>query len=181
MAENETKKEKATISMNIWFVLFIIYLIISLAFCFSLIQENKGLKAELAAKDTTIADIQYASQSDLNKLLKTIDNVSNMLAEAKQELLGTNEVTTNPVEISTGVYAGSSDTVSMTLTLSENNVATLSVVNESGDSTFNGTYSVAEDLVAFTSEDGLSTYSFTALENGTLRTVYNNVELTLSK
>lgn len=181
MAENETKKEKATINMNLWFVIFLVYLIISLAFCFSLIQENKSLKAEIAAKDTAIADMQYSSQSDLNRLIKTIDNVSNMLAEAKQELLGTSEVTTNPVEVSTGIYSGSSDTLSMTLTLSENNVATLSVVNESGDSTYNGTYSVAEGLVAFTSEDGLSTYSFTAFEDGTLRTVYNNVELALSK
>ncbi|MBO5142381.1 MAG: hypothetical protein J6C46_05205 [Clostridia bacterium] len=183
MAENEVKKEKATLKISIWFLLFLIYLIFSLAFGASLINENKSLKAELTNKDNTIIDIQNTNQNDINKLLSTIDSVSNMLADAKNEILAKEEQN-KTVEVSTGVYTGSSaesgeNAVSMTLTLAENNIATLSVVNNAGESLYNGTYSLADSLVNFTSDDGLTAYSFTAVEDGSL--VNNEMQVTLNK
>ena len=186
MAEKETK-EKATITMNIWFILFLIYLIISLAYGYSLINENKALKVEIANKEQTITDIENLNQYTTDELSAIINDISGKLAEAKNllEERKNQENLNNAVEISTGVYTGSSavsgDEVatSMTLTLSEDNIASLALTNESGDSIVNGTYSIAENTVVFTSDDGLTTYSFTANEDGTLKLV--DSELTLSK
>ena len=184
MAEKETK-EKATINMNIWFILFLVYLIFSLAYGFSLINENKALKAEIANKDITIADMENMKQYTADELAAIIDDISGKLAEAKNLLTEKTGNENNSSTVSTGVYTGSSmvsgDDVSssITLTLLEANEATIALTNESGDSNFTGTYSVVDNTVVFTSNDGTTTYSFIINEDGSLKLV--DSELTLSK
>lgn len=184
MAEKETK-EKATINMNIWFILFLVYLIFSLAYGFSLINENKALKAEITNKDNAIADMENLNKYTTDELASIIDEISNKLAEAKNLLDERNGKENNSITVSTGVYTGSSivsgDDVSLSMTLSllEANEATLTLTNESGDSALTGTYSVVDNTVVFASNDGLTTYSFIINEDGSLKLV--DGELTLSK
>ena len=183
MAENEakveTKKEKTTINLNIWFIIFVVYLIFSLAYCFSLIQENKSLSEALVKKDYEISDMQYSNQVNNDRLISSIDSVIATLKEARQELKGVaDDETTN---VSIGTYTGSSDELNVNLTLSENNIASLSIVNNAGTSSYNGTYALDNGSIVFTAEDGLTTYSFVVNSDQTLNFVYNDVDVFLSK
>ena len=174
MAENEVKKEKTLIPINLWFIVFIIYLIFSVAFMYN--QNQTILKLEHDAEvDTT--NTQNIIK-DLKEVLGKYDVPEQKQEEPKVELPST------PNGVYTGIATISGDmqgNLSMTLTLSENNIASLSVVDGSGDSIYNGVYSVAEDTVKFTSDDGLTIYSFVKLDENTLKLVSDTVELTLSK
>ena len=174
MAENEVKKEKTIIPVNLWFIVFIIYLIFSVAFMYN--QNQTILKLEHDAEVAT--ENTQNIIKDLKEVLGKYD-----IPEQKQEEPQV-ELPTTP----NGVYAGTATmsgdmlvNLSMTLTLAENNIATLSVVDGSGDSIYNGVYSIAEDTVNFTSDDGLTKYSFIKLDDNTLKLASDTYELTLVK
>lgn len=179
MAENEVNSEKKTMKISIWFILFLIFVIVSVAYILSLHSKIDLLELQVKNAEAALVTANSSSSELKDALRKELDRViDTYLAERPQE------EKPNPIEVTVGTYtsvvSGEEAALSMTLTLSENNMATLVLNNQSGDSTFNGTYSITDNTVAFTSEDGLTTYSFTAVENG-LKLVDNDVDLTLSK
>ena len=183
MAENEVKKEKAKVNISIWFILFIVYLIVSLAF---IMKQNTTIKAkddEIANLNSKLTSNVILSNADSNAMIIQLENMIKMLRDAQPNSVEQENnlpIVTPSLEVSTGVYYGSTDDKSALLTLSENNVASLTITTaESGDTVVNGTYSVAETTVVLTSDDGMTTYNFTAVEDGSLKLVVNGVELTL--
>lgn len=178
MAENEVKKEKASINMNIWFIIFIVYLVLSLVYIFSLNKTIENQNNTIASLEETTEKANANSLNILKDFKEVFDKYDSILAE-KVEV---------PSTTPNGTYTGSATisgdmgtTLSMTLTLSENNIASLSVVDSSGDSVYNGVYSITEDTVNFTSDDGLTNYSFVKLDENTLKLVNDTVELSLTK
>lgn len=189
MSESEVKKEKKHIKVNIWFLIFIIYLIFSLSYIFKLTSTiNQMAEVEHNTK-LEMQDLQtsnYELTAKLYKVNNNLDTIYSLLSETKSELDSVLSAEEEPavVEVTMGTYAGTSAFVSgdeiatsMTLTLAENNMATL-VENEA---TVEGTYVLAEDVVVFKSNDGLVVYSFKALENGSLKLVSDTIDLTLDK
>lgn len=185
MAENNAKTERPSVTLNIWFVIFLVYLIFSLAYIFSLVSSNEAYKAELANKNTEISNMQTSTQDKISNLSNTLAELSDKLALARNEvdeLLGNGETNTT---IATGIYSGSSnlsgdEQVAMTLTLAEEGVASLIIVNASGDTDLNGTYTYAENVLVFTSEDAAVTYTFTVIENGALELADGTIVLSLN-
>lgn len=179
MAENEVNSEKKIMKVSIWFFICIIILIFSVAYILSLHSKIASLELQVKNAEAALVTANSSKTELIESLKKDLENVINTYLTEKQP----NEEQ-NPIEVTTGTYtsvvSGEEATLSMTLTLSENNMATLVLNNESGDSTFNGTYSITDNTVTFTSEDGLTTYSFTAVESG-LKLIDNDVDLTLSK
>ena len=137
----------------------------------------KALNTELAGLKTNMESSIEISNARTNAIIVQLENIIKDL-KASTEVEDKTPVTPS-IEVSMGTYNGSADEMQMALTLSENNVASLTITNESGDSLVNGTYSIADNTVVFTSDDGLTTYNFTANEDGSLRLVINGVELTL--
>lgn len=176
MAENEVKKAKLNIS--IWFILFIIYLIVSLAFILKQNTIIETLNAEVARITSESEKNLALSNTQTDIIIGKLDAIVREY-KASKEQEEEPPVNTPSIDVSMGIYNGSSDAMQMALTLSENNVASLTITNESGDSIINGTYSVAEGNVVFTSDDGMTTYNFTAVEDGSLKLVIDGVELTL--
>lgn len=186
MAEKEVKevkKENEAFKINIWFILFLIYLILSATY---IIKQNQKIEA----LNANVSNLNYQLENSINlsntNTTATIVKLENLIKDLKATLPEEENnapVVNDPVVIDplVGVYTGSAETMQMVLSLVENNVASLKVTDESGESAFNGTYSSLESAVTFVSEDGLTTYSFTSLEDGSLKLVNDNVELTLSK
>lgn len=182
MAENEVKKEKANVKISIWFILFIVYLIFSLAFIMKQNATIEALNTELAGLKTKMESSIEISNSRTNAIIIQLENIIKDLKESAivEDVEIPAPIVTPSLEVSTGVYAGAVDTTNAALTLAENNVASLTITTaESGDTVVNGTYSVAETTVVLTSDDGMTTYNFTAVEDGSLRFVINGIELTL--
>ena len=178
MAENEVKKEKTTVKMSIWFILFLVYLVASLAIIFNQNQKIADLNLEVATLESKM-EVALAESNERSAII--IRELEAIVKKYGKEPV-TPEVPEVVIpEVTVGTYTGAAPELQMTLTLSEGNLANLVVVNESGDTTVSGTYSLVESNLSFTSDDGLTTYSFTALENGSLKLVDGNVELTLSK
>lgn len=184
MAEKEVKKEKASFNINIWFVLFIVYLIFSVAFILNQNQSIETLNAQIGTLNYQIENNVKQSNARTNVIISKLESIvneyKNSLVEEENNTPVVPEVPEVTVSVA-GTYAGSAENMQMTLTLAENNVASLTVTNESNTSSFDGTYSLANDTVIFTSNDATATYSFTSLEDGNLKLVDSNVELTLSK
>jgi len=187
MAENEVKKEKKSVSVNIWFIIFIVYLIFSLSYIFSLRTDLAKIEGESKKEIQTLQTSNYELTSKLYKVNHNLETIYELLAETKIDLSsvlasGDSE---ESVEISTGTYTGTTSQasgeetieMSMSLTLAENNMATL-VEN---DSTLEGTYTVSENTVVFSANDGSIEYSFEAVEEGSLKLVNDSLELTLTK
>ena len=70
MAENEAKKEKKSVSMNIWFVILLVYLIFSLAYIFSLRNDIAKLESESKKEIQTLQTSNY----ELTTILYTVNN-----------------------------------------------------------------------------------------------------------
>lgn len=178
MAENEVNTEKKTLKISIWFILFLIVVIFSSAYILK-------LNDKVASLESKVKDAEYAlamANSNKTELIVSLKNdlenvIDSYLVEKQQE-------EKNNIEVTMGTYSsivdGEEKSLDMILTLSENNIATLELKQDSGNSTLNGTYTVVDGTVVFASEDGLTTYSFTAVENG-LKLINNDVDLTLSK
>lgn len=180
MAEKEVSGEKKTIKISFWFLMFLVFIVFDVAYILGLHIKISALEDELlqARNDITSAQVNTEQRVEVLK-----ENINLLIDEFLDEQRGNNNVQ-KPAEVTTGTYtsfvSGDEATLTMTLTLSDNNIAELTLNNESGDSTFSGTYAVEDGTVTFTSDDGLTVYSFTAVENG-LRYVNEDVDLTLSK
>lgn len=187
MAENEAKKEKKSISMNIWFIILLVYLIFSLSYIFSLRNDIAKLENESKKEIQTLQTSNYELTTKLYTVNNNLETIYELLSETKSELSSvlTPEDSNQSVEVSTGTYSATASQISgddmvevtMTLTLSEDNIATV-VENEVS---LEGTYVLADDTVVFKSNDGLVVYSFDALEDGSLKLVKDDLELTLTK
>lgn len=181
MAEKEVKKEKASFGMNIWFIIFIVYLVLSLVYILNQTQTiatlNDNLLILQTKYDNEIIKSNQRSENIIDDLSKIIEKYR--APEVKEEV--------NTPSTPVGTYTGSSVVaegevaLTMSLVLAENNVATLTLTNESGDSLLNGTYNVVDATVNFTSEDGLTAYAFTIVDDSTLKLVDPATELTLVK
>ena len=177
MAEKE-KKEKTSFNMNIWFIIFVVYLGLSIVYFINQNQTITDLNTQVASLNTQLDEAIQNSNQRSESILKDLEALVEKYNDSKEVTLPT------PVGTYTGSAVVSGDEVlalSMTLTLSENNVATVSVTNEAGNSLINGTYNVVSDSVTFTSEDGLTNYTFTVVNENTLVLVDNGSELTLVK
>lgn len=177
MAENEVKNEKQKISISFWFFVFLIYLIISLLF---IMKQNNELEFVTAERDSLSAQLNSVIENS-NTRSETLINSFKEDLQLLIDKYAQEDTTTSgdeiSVEVTTGTYTGSDDVTSMTLTLSEDNIASLTTA--SGDAAVEGTYSVSENTVVFTSNDGATTHSFTVVDANTLKLV--DSELTLSK
>lgn len=190
MSESEIKKEKKHIKVNVWFLIFIVYLIFSLSYIFKLsstITQMAKVEHDTKLEMQSLQTSNHELTAKLYKVNMNLDTIYSLLSETKSELdsvLSAEEEEPVVVEVTMGTYTGTAasvsgddELVSMSLTLSENNMATL-VENEA---TSEGTYVLAENVVIFKSNDGLVVYSFKALENGSLKLVSDNIDLTLDK
>jgi len=180
MAENEVKKEKATVKMSIWFILFLVAIIAAIAVIFNQNQQIATLTMEKANLESKMNVALAESNERSAIIIRELEAIVKKYGQKPSEEVPNVPEVVIP-EVSVGTYTGATAELQMTLTLAENNLATLAVVNESGDTTVSGTYSLVDTYLSFTSDDGLTTYSFVALENGSLSLVDGNVELTLSK
>lgn len=179
MAENEVKKERAKVNISIWFLIFIVYLIFSLAYIFNQNSTIENLKMEVATLNSKIESTVNLSNAQSNAIIIQLENVIKELRDATIVKEDETPVVLPSTEVSVGTYNGSTEDMQMTLTLSENNVASVST-NQSGDMLdVNGTYMVAVDSVIFTSDDAMTHYTFTVNADGSLNLVGS--ELTLSK
>lgn len=175
MAEKESNKEPMT--MSIWFILFLILLIFSVAYGGMLHQRIADLETQLEEEKNNTSSAQGVRDSILND----IKDLYNKYAEENQ----VPEVTDN-TQVSLGVYTGSTgateegtDPTTYTLTLSEGNVAVFSSSNTSGENLIQGSYLVEGTTLTLNSDDALSTYQFTVLEDGNLQYAEANALVTL--
>lgn len=180
MAENEVKNEKVKVHISIWFIIFLVYLIFSLAYIFNLNQQIEAKNIEIASLTTKMESNIELSNSRTNAIIVQLENIIKDL-KASTTVEDDTPIVTPSVEVSIGTYNASSDAMQVALTLSENNIASFTIIDGSGDSIVNGTYSVTDGTVVFTSDDGVTTHTFTVNEDGSLKLVINDVELTLSK
>lgn len=182
MAENEVKKEKAKVEINIWFILFIVYLVLSLVYIYKQHQEIIHLNTEL----TNAVNQSKNMHNDLMNDLKSIVNKYSDYLQVGNPSEDQNDVVVTPT-VSNGTYTGTALTsengvnLSMVLTLSDNSVATLSLTNESGEVMHNGVYAVSENTVSFNSDDSTVAYSFVIVDENNLKLVDDTTDLTLSK
>ena len=157
MAENEAKKEKKGINMNIWFLVFLVYLIISLAYIFNLRSDLTNIEKAKQQEIQTLQTSNYELTSKLYKVKSDLDTIYSLLAETKIDLnsiLSSGDKVQENVEISNGTYTGTaaflsgdeSVEVSMSLTLAEDNLATLVKDN---DMVSEGSFLVSENAVVF--------------------------------
>lgn len=191
MSEAEVKKdvkaEKPTVKMNFWFIVFVVYLIASLAVMYTQHQNIQDLNTNVVTLQHEMEQNAAKSNSRTEKIIHQLENIVTEYKESLMEEPKEDEVANTPVlpEVTTGTYTGSATTedttTQMTLTLSEGNVASLTVVDASGDSSFSGTYTVVETTLVFTSDDNLRANTFTVNQDGSLTLVDNEVVLTLNK
>ena len=190
MSESEVKKEKKNIKVNIWFLIFIVYLIFSLSYIFKLsstINQMAQVEHDTKLEMQDLQTSNYELTTKLYKVNNNLDTIYSLLSETKSELdsvLSSENEEPAVIEVTMGTYTGATsvesgdeNAVSMSLTLAENNMATL-VENEV---TSEGTYVLTENVVVFKSNDGLVVYSFNANEDGSLKLVSDTVELILNK
>lgn len=174
MAENENKTEKKVVEVHFGFILFLVYLIFSVAYIFSLHAQIDTLKEQVATAEQAVQDTLTNQSSLRDSLRAELEKIIDVYLTEKQE--------NNSVEVSVGTYsaavASGDEAPAMVLALAEDNVATLTFANVSGDSSLSGTYAVNENVLVFTSQDGLTTYSFAVAEDGSLS--YDGTVLTLN-
>lgn len=181
MAEKETK-EKASLSMNIWFIILVVYFGISFLFFMNQNKTIATLNEQVANLQTQLNDAVTDSNTRSENLIKDLEKVIENYRNSTLE----NNTTKTPVL--NGTYTGTAvvtedkmPSLSMTLTLSDNKVASVTRSDLSGDTLVNGTYNVVDNSVNFTSEDGLTTYTFTVVNDSTLKLVDATLDLTLVK
>ncbi len=169
--KEEVKTEKKEVKISIWFIILLIVIILLGTWTFKMVSDVNDMKQQLINQKTEYEAQLQEARNHTDSTISTYNKNLDKVLKALQSALNEDGSTLLKVSSLEGTYPFMVDEQTAELTIAADNVASLKVKENDTENVYEGTYTLTENSIVFTSNDGAKTYTFNLRANVALELV----------